>query len=107
MTVGDCDSPYPPDQPDPEDLIVVPIEDEIDLHTFAPKEVKMVLEEYFWACREKGLLEVRVVHGKGRGTLKAGVIAFLKKSPDVESWSPAPAESGGWGATLVRLRPAD
>ncbi|MEW6267318.1 MAG: Smr/MutS family protein [Thermodesulfobacteriota bacterium] len=87
------------------EAIEIPIEDNLDLHTFAPDETGLVLEEYFWACRRKGLLEVRVIHGKGRGVLKAGVEAFLRKSPDVESFHPAPPEQGGWGAVIVRLKP--
>ena len=85
--------------------IVVPIEDFIDLHTFAPKEVSMVLSEYFQACREKGLLAVRVIHGKGTGQLRAGVLAYLARDSCVESFAPAPPELGAWGAVLVRLKP--
>ena len=88
-------------------VVSVPIEDSIDLHTFSPREVSAVLEEYFYSCRQKGLLEVRVIHGKGRGYLRAGVLAWLDKDPQVEAFHPAPPERGGWGATMVRLRPAE
>jgi DNA-nicking Smr family endonuclease len=87
--------------------VVVPIGDAIDLHTFQPREMPLVLEEYFLACREKGLLEVRVIHGKGTGQLKAAVASFLRKNPQVHSFHPAGPEGGGWGATLVVLRPLD
>ena len=87
-----------------EDAIVVPIEEAIDLHTFAPSEVRDVLEAYFEACAEMGLTEVRVIHGKGTGSLKAGVVAYLKKDPNVAGYGDAPQERGGWGATLVRLK---
>ncbi|MBU2551749.1 MAG: Smr/MutS family protein [Proteobacteria bacterium] len=90
---------------DPEEPVVVPIENWIDLHTFRPDEVSRVLDAYLEAAREKGLPEVRIVHGKGRGVLKAGVLAFLDRSAHVSAHSPAPEDRGGWGATLVRLRP--
>jgi len=84
---------------------VLPIEDSIDLHTFRPSEAAEVLEEYFHACREKNILEVRVIHGKGRGHLRAKVRAFLEKNPQVDSFVQAPPERGGWGAVMVRLKP--
>lgn len=89
---------------DNEEVIVVPIEDELDLHTFSPREVKLVLEDYLAACREKGLLEVRVIHGKGTGQLRAMVHKYLEKDPHVLSFYPARSERGGWGATIVVLK---
>jgi len=86
-------------------LHVLPIEDSIDLHIFRPAEATQVLEEYFQACREKNLLEVRVIHGKGQGRLRATVWSFLEKNPQVESFYQAPPERGGWGAVMVRLKP--
>jgi DNA-nicking Smr family endonuclease len=86
--------------------IVVPIDGTLDLHTFRPDEVADVLREYFRAAREEGINEVRVIHGKGSGRLKAGVLVFLEKSGDVASHVPAPPERGGWGATIVYLKPA-
>jgi len=88
-----------------QELHVLPIEDSIDLHTFRPSEATEVLEEYFQACREKNLLDVRVIHGKGRGHLRAKVRAFLEKNPQVDSFVQAPPERGGWGAVMVRLKP--
>ena len=85
--------------------VVIPIEDSLDLHTFAPREVSIVLEEYLDACREQGIMEVRVIHGKGRGILRDGVSAFLQKSDMVDSFSPAPPDRGGWGAVIVHLKP--
>jgi DNA-nicking Smr family endonuclease len=90
-----------------DEIVEIPITDSIDLHTFRPGEVSEVLTEYFLACRQKGILEVRVIHGKGTGRLKAGVEAFLDKSPDVVSFGPADPRSGGWGATLVTLYPME
>lgn len=83
--------------------VKIPIEDFIDLHTFRPEEVSVLLPEYFSECVKNGILTVRVIHGKGRGFLKKGVMEILKKSPLVESFKDAPTEAGGWGATVVEL----
>jgi len=84
--------------------IEIPIDGVLDLHTFQPKEVKSLLTDYFEACLEKGILSVRVIHGKGQGILKKRVQSVLRKDPDVEGFFDAPIQSGGWGATLVRLK---
>ncbi len=84
--------------------VYLPIEDVLDLHTFHPKEVPDLLDDYFAACIEKGLFEIRVIHGKGRGVLKQRVTAVLRRHPNVASFSPAPPEAGGWGAVLVKLK---
>ncbi len=84
--------------------VKIPIEDFIDLHTFRPEEVSDLLSEYFSECIKKGIFTVRVIHGKGRGILKKGVVEFLKISPLVESFKDAPMEAGGWGATIVELK---
>ena len=83
----------------------MPIEDILDLHTFKPKEVPVLLVDYFSACIDAGIYSVRIVHGKGRGILKKRVQELLKKNPLVESYKNAPLEAGGWGATLVELKP--
>lgn len=87
-----------------EDPVSIPIEGVLDLHTFAPDEIKELIPEYLGLCREKGIMEVRIIHGKGTGTLKAGVLSLLSKIPIVESAEEAGAGDGGWGATIVRLR---
>jgi dsDNA-specific endonuclease/ATPase MutS2 len=84
--------------------VKLPIEDYIDLHTFRPEEVSDLLSEYFFECIKNGIFTVRVIHGKGRGILKKGVVELLKKNPLVESYKDAPMESGGWGATIVELK---
>ena len=81
----------------------IPIEDWIDLHTFSPEEIPSLLEEYLLECQKKGYKEVRIIHGKGKGVQRSIVHSFLKKSPLVESFRPAPLEAGSWGATLVVL----
>lgn len=87
------------------DSIEIPIDGTLDLHTFHPGEVKDLLPEYLRACREKGILEVRIVHGKGIGALRETVHALLRRLPEVESFRLASGERGSWGATLVFLRP--
>ena len=93
---------------DEEPPIRIEITDELDLHTFRPNEVGDLLVDYLGECRKKGILNVRVVHGKGTGTLRTGVHAALEKMAMVQSWTwPAGALSGGWGATWVHLRPEE
>ena len=84
--------------------IVLPIEDVLDLHLFQPKEIPDLLADYIFACREKGFLTVRIIHGKGKGIQKSRVRALLKVHPDVIAFKDAPSEAGGWGATLVQIR---
>ncbi len=85
--------------------VVLPIEDHLDLHLFRPKEIPDLLEDYLEACREKGLFEVRIIHGKGTGVQKARVRSLLKSNPNVTSFEDAALEAGGWGATLVKIKP--
>lgn len=86
-----------------ENPIHIPITGELDLHTFAPHETNQVLEAYFGACLEKGIFRVRVIHGKGTGTLRETVHAFLRRSPRVASFQLGNETSGSWGATVVFL----
>ena len=83
--------------------INIPITDVLDLHTFQPKEVPDLLDDYFAACIETGIFSVRIIHGKGTGVLKERVHRILQRHPLVVSFGKAPAEAGGWGATLVEL----
>ena len=69
-----------------------------------PQDGKHLLEDYFEACLEKGILKVRVIHGKGTGTLRETVHAQLRKSERVESFRLGDESSGSWGATLVQLK---
>ena len=86
--------------------IIMPIEDVLDLHTFRPKDVPNLLDDYFTACREAQMFSVRIIHGKGHGILKKRVHSILKRHPLVHSFTDAPPEAGGWGATLVNLKRA-
>jgi DNA-nicking Smr family endonuclease len=93
-----------PSTEDPEPL-ELPIDGVLDLHTFQPREVKDLLQDYIVACREKGILEVRVIHGKGTGALRRTVHHILSRLPEVASFRLAGEGAGSWGATLVKLSP--
>ena len=82
----------------------IPIEGWIDLHTFSPKEIPSLLEEYLLECQKKGFKKVRIIHGKGKGIQRSIVHSFLEKSPLVESFETAPPEAGSWGATIAVLK---
>jgi len=96
----------PPDPPFDEP-VVLPLQDSIDLHPFAPKDIPSVVEEYLEQCVAAGLSEVRIIHGRGVGVQRDIVRSLLEKHPRVDSFQDAPPEAGGWGATLVVLRRAD
>lgn len=82
----------------------VPITGELDLHTFRPAEIATLLDDYFAECARAGIFTVRVVHGKGTGTLRETVHALLRRSPRVVGFRLGDEHSGSWGATLVTLR---
>ena len=84
--------------------VVIPIEDSIDLHTFSPKEIPSVVEEYLEECKHLGLGEVRIIHGRGKGVQRRIVRSILENHPLVNTFEDAPMESGGWGATIVVLK---
>lgn len=84
--------------------VEIPLTGELDLHAFAPRDIPSVVEEYVLACADKGLTLLRLVHGRGRGVQRAVVRRVLARMSQVESFADAAALSGGWGATLVRLR---
>ncbi len=83
----------------------LPIDGTLDLHAFRPEEVKDLVPEWLEACRRRGILEVRIVHGKGTGALRRTVEALLARSPAVIAFHPADESAGGWGATLATLAP--
>jgi len=88
----------------PDKPVKIPIEGILDLHTFAPKEVKELIPEYIEECLRVGITEIRIIHGKGTGTLKRIVRSLLEKNPHVEGFSDAEMSGGGWGSTIVHLR---
>ena len=81
--------------------------DELDLHTFQPRECASVVDEYLRAARAEGFRHVRIIHGKGTGTLRRIVHAVLERHEAVASFRLGDASGGGWGATLVRLKPKE
>ena len=87
-----------------DDPVHIPIEDALDLHSFGPRDVASVVEEYLRAAHERGFREVRIIHGRGIGVQRSIVRAVLSRNLLVVSFADAPPERGGWGATLVRLR---
>lgn len=101
----------PPDEHEDSDsagegpVVVLPIEDSIDLHTFDPREVEDVVESYLEAAWEKGFQEVRLIHGRGKGVQRARIRQRLARNPRVQAFGDAPGHRGGWGATLVWLKP--
>jgi DNA-nicking Smr family endonuclease len=88
----------------PDDPVQLPIEDSIDLHTFRPKEVPSLLEEYLSECIKANIFQVRIIHGKGKGFLREKVQSCLRKSPLVDSFYLADPTGGSWGATVVQLK---
>jgi DNA-nicking Smr family endonuclease len=88
-----------------DDPMEMPISPELDLHTFKPQDLGDLVPEYLAACRERGILEVRVIHGKGIGNIKRSVEAILSRLDFVERFAPASELFGGLGATMVYLKP--
>jgi DNA-nicking Smr family endonuclease len=86
--------------------VQLPLDGRLDLHTFLPKDVPALLDAYLSECRAAGVLEVEVVHGKGLGLQRRRVQALLQARDDVTSVRTADEGRGGWGVTLVTLRPA-
>ncbi|KRP37029.1 MAG: DNA mismatch repair protein MutS [Opitutaceae bacterium BACL24 MAG-120322-bin51] len=88
-------------EPDP---IEFEISDELDLHTFRPSEVAELVPDYIELCLEKGITRVRIIHGKGIGTLRTTVHKILERDPRVDRFELAGATEGGWGATIAWLQ---
>ncbi len=85
-------------------IIKQPINGILDLHTFQPGEVKNLVSDYIKLCREKDILLVRIIHGKGKGILMSIVHSVLRRLPEVESFQQAEDGGGNWGATVVKLK---
>jgi hypothetical protein len=87
------------------DPIELPVDGTLDLHTFSPREIKDLIPDYLASCRERGIDQVRIVHGKGTGVLRRTVQALLGRLPEVKEFHTAGPDGGGWGATIVILHP--
>ena len=86
-----------------DDLVQIPIDGTLDLHMFSPKEVPDLLDEYINVCREKGIYELKIIHGKGKGILRDKVHSVLKKHPHVDNFHLDTGPSG-WGASIAYLK---
>lgn len=95
--------PDPIPGPDDEREVVLPIEDWLDLHPFAPRDIPNIVRDYLEECVRRGIREVRLIHGRGTGTQRAIVRALLAGHPLVAEFRDAAPERGGWGATVVHL----
>ena len=91
---------------DDDDPVEIPIEDYLDLHSFQPSEVRMVVEEYLVAAQKNGFQQVRLIHGKGTGAQKRSVQALLATLSMVVSYHDDRTGGGNWGATIVYLSPS-
>lgn len=86
-----------------EEPVELPIDGTLDLHVFRPRDVPSVVEAYLEACLARGIMTVRIIHGKGIGVQRERVHATLKRLPAISSWHLADASGGTWGATIVYL----
>lgn len=90
---------------DEDEPLVLPINGTLDLHTFSPRELGDLIPDYITECLRRGIGELRIIHGKGQGVLRRTVHSLLQRDPRVAAFQLADESGGGWGATLVRLRP--
>jgi len=89
-----------------QNIIHIPINGVIDLHTFAPNDAASVVDEYIHACLEKGIFEVKIIHGKGKGVLRRTIHTVLENHPLIATFGLDPGPSG-WGATIAHLKVID
>lgn len=82
----------------------IPIADVFDLHSIPPRDAKAVVEEYLREAHRLGFKALRIVHGRGIGVQREMVRQTLARLEFVAAYRDAPAEAGGWGATIVTLR---
>jgi len=95
------------ESPDLPDEFELPIDGVLDLHTFRPREVGELVPDYLAECRARGILTVRIIHGKGTGALRETVHSILKPIDYVRDFHLAMGDSGSWGATVVELEPME
>jgi dsDNA-specific endonuclease/ATPase MutS2 len=87
----------------PDEPVVIPITDVLDLHSVPPRDVKAVVEEYLEQAHRLGFTALRIIHGRGIGVQRETVRTILARTPFVSRFGDAPMEAGGWGATVVTL----
>ncbi len=91
------------DVPDDPEAVPLEIDGVLDLHMFPPDQVKNLVRDYIEVCLQEGILDLRIIHGKGIGVLRTIVYGILEKHPAVETFG-HPSDGGSWGATVVRLK---
>jgi hypothetical protein len=89
---------------DSDAVVSLPVEDSLDLHSFAPASIPDVVQDYLEAAHARGLHEVRLIHGRGIGVQRERVRSLLARHPRVAAFHDAPPEAGGWGATVAYLK---
>jgi DNA-nicking Smr family endonuclease len=89
---------------DASDPVAIEIDGILDLHPFAPKDLKTLIPEYLRECKKKGIVDIKIIHGKGIGNIRRSVHALLERNPLVAGYRQADLHSGSWGATIVRLK---
>jgi dsDNA-specific endonuclease/ATPase MutS2 len=94
----DAENPFP-------ETVEIEITDTFDLHSFHPKDLKRIVEEYLFQAHQKGFHTVRIIHGKGIGVQREMVRKILSNTDFVKSYKDAPAFSGHWGATIIQFKP--
>ena len=87
-----------------EEPVRIPVTDVFDLHSVPPRDIAYIVEGYLEEAHLAGFKALRIIHGRGIGAQRAVVRSILARTPFVESFSDAPLEAGGWGATVVTLR---
>ena len=90
---------------DGEQPVLIPITDVFDIHTVPPRDVKPIVEACLDEAHARGFTAIRIIHGRGIGVQRETVRRILARTPFVQSFSDAPIEAGGWGATVVTLSP--
>lgn len=88
----------------PDKPIRIEINGVLDLHSFSPKDLSTLIDEYIEACLEKKIYQLRIIHGKGIGNIRRSVHSLLERNRHVISFQLANASGGSWGATIVNLK---
>lgn len=94
-------------EPDSDDPVELPIDGTLDLHQFHPRDVAALVQDYLDECRARGITSVKIIHGKGIGTLRTLVHQVIARRTDVVAFGLDGETPSGWGATLVTLAPPD
>jgi DNA-nicking Smr family endonuclease len=92
------------DNSDETEPVYLEIDGILDLHPFAPKDLKTLIPDYLEECLKKGITEIKLIHGKGIGNIRRSVHALLDRNPLVAGYRQAELHSGSWGATIVVLK---